>query len=372
MRPFILATGFALGLPQVAAAGLELCNATDVTQSIAIGYKSGDIWVSEGWWNAEPGTCVQPVSGNLKNRYYYLLALAEGHDFQSENYSFCIQSEEFTIEGDEDCEGRGYIKRQFLEIDTGETATHFTKAITNRMSPVSETEPASQKQGDSSGKGGLGSAQDEAQADPAPVAGGVTIEDGVIRTGMAPIDGAEPFAKIGHFQTCETMDGQLTCSFHAEGWKFFAYEGGPTPTAMLEALAGLDTGTPIEVTGDILYYGDITAEVAVREVRPMPGSDPYGAMLANLQGAWVSLDDPASGLTITGLEMEETLGEEGYGVRFLQLADTCDIANGAGPVLVRTNPEDQEPQCYMVARADGQNLDLIYFASGNTLRFTRP
>ncbi len=70
--------------------------------------------------------------------------------------------------------------------------------------------------------------------------------------------------------------------------------------------------------------------------------------------------------------MEEAYGEQHLGMQFLQLADTCDVANGAGPVLIKTNPEEQEPQCYMVARADGQNLDLIYFARGNTLRYKRP
>ena len=189
---------------------------------------------------------------------------------------------------------------------------------------------------------------------------------------MGPVENAEAFTKQGHFQSCEDFEGQLSCGFHVEGWKFYVYDGGPTPRAVLDALQNYQTGTPVSLTGDILYYGDITAEIAVREVTPMPGGDPFGEMMANLQGSWVSLDDPASGMTVSGLEMEVAHGEQALGVRFLRLAETCDAANGAGPVLIQTNPEDQEPQCYMVARADGDNLDLIYFARGNTLRYKRP
>ena len=143
-------------------AGFEVCNATDVRQSIAVGYKANEIWVSEGWWNAEPGACVLVLSGNLKNRYYYVKALADGHEFKAEDYSFCITQEEFTIEGDEDCEGRGYVKSYFIEVDTGETATHFTKAITKRMSVAMEsagdgggaTPEPEQNTGKTSGKAG--------------------------------------------------------------------------------------------------------------------------------------------------------------------------------------------------------------------------
>lgn len=362
-----LACAWAFTVPQIAAAGLEVCNATDVTQSIAIGYKSGEIWISEGWWNADPGKCVQPVTGNLKNRYYYVRALADGYEFQAEDYSFCVTQKEFTIEGDTECEARGYTKSQFIEIDTGETATHYTKAITSRLSiPSESTDPV--QEGKLSGGKGNGKPEVEAAA----LQNGISHSGGAISSGLSPAENAEPFTKVGHFQNCGSEEGQYMCTFHMEGWKFYAYDGGPTPRAMLDALAGLETGTPVELTGDILYYGDITAEIAAREVRPLPGSDPHGDMLANLQGEWVSLEDPASKMTVSGLEMDEAYGDDGIGVRFLQLADSCDASGGSGPVLIQTNPEDQEPQCYLVARADGANLDLIYFARGNTLRYGRP
>lgn len=366
--------------PQVSAAGLEVCNATKVEQSIAIGYKANDIWISEGWWNAAAGACVQPVGGDLANRYYYLLALADGYEFQADDYSFCVIQQEFTIEGDSECVARGYIKGYFIEVDTGETATHFTKAITAKMSvaiaaPDSGSLRPKTPDGKAVGKSQSNVASDvlpEADTEAVPDASRIAFSGGPILSGLAPTEGAEAFSKIGHFQACETQDEQYACSFHVEGWKFYAYGDGLTPRAMLSALAGLEAGTPVRLTGDILYYGDITTEIVARAVEPVPGSDPHGAMRANMQGDWVSLDDPAAKMRVTGMESAESYGDMPLALQFLQLADSCDASGGSGPVLIQTNPEDQEPQCYLVARADGTRLELIYLARGNTLRYQRP
>lgn len=51
----IAAVSTLLLLPLPALAGLEFCNNSDETVSIAIGCFDGGTWASEGWWPAEPG-----------------------------------------------------------------------------------------------------------------------------------------------------------------------------------------------------------------------------------------------------------------------------------------------------------------------------
>ena len=103
-----------------ALADLEFCNETGATVSIAIGYKDGDSWTSEGWWNPAPGDCVTPAAGALTHRYYYYRIQSDVDDFPTENYSFCTTPEAFTIVGDENCEQRGFQTSEFTELDTGE------------------------------------------------------------------------------------------------------------------------------------------------------------------------------------------------------------------------------------------------------------
>ncbi|WP_172296922.1 DUF1036 domain-containing protein [Pseudoruegeria sp. HB172150] len=139
---FFLA-GCIVGSAGAAHAGLEICNETDFVQSVSIGYKGDADWVSEGWWNVEPGDCTTVVGGNLQKRYYYYRAEVDGGDFAGENYMFCTTPEEYEILGDSNCESRGYDSESFREIDTGETATDFTYTLVNEDgSPRSSGGPA--------------------------------------------------------------------------------------------------------------------------------------------------------------------------------------------------------------------------------------
>ena len=112
-----------------AQAGLEICNQTSAVQGISIGYKDGETWVSEGWWNIDPGACAIVVGGNLKNRYYYYRAEVNGGPFKGEGYMFCTTPEDYTIVGDNNCSGRGYDREAFSEVDTGTKATDFTLTL---------------------------------------------------------------------------------------------------------------------------------------------------------------------------------------------------------------------------------------------------
>jgi uncharacterized membrane protein len=109
-----------------ARAGLEFCNETRDTQSVSIGYQGDEDWISEGWWNIEPGDCAMALGGDLELQYYYYRAEVDAGDFEGEGYYFCTSPQAYEITGDTDCARRGYDREEFREIDTGPSATHFT------------------------------------------------------------------------------------------------------------------------------------------------------------------------------------------------------------------------------------------------------
>ncbi len=221
-------------LPSAALAGLEICNKSDARQSVSIGYKSGDDWVSEGWWNIEPGDCKEPVKGDLKNRYYYYRSHVNGKAYATGEVTFCTKSDAFTIVGDSDCAARGFEALGFRKLDTGKTAKHFTLSLV----------------GSAKGK-----AADEKQAEPA--------SEPPASSGDAPGTHGEPYSAAAILQGCEN-EGVRQCSFHENGTKFFVYDDGRTPQFVFAAMAALDPGTPISVQGDLVGIFDSTAEVVLR------------------------------------------------------------------------------------------------------------
>jgi uncharacterized membrane protein len=104
-----------------AAADFRLCNNTSSRVGIAIGYKDGDGWTTEGWWNLPARSCETVLKGNLVARYYYVYAIDydRGGEWMGQAY-MCTRDKEFTIRGIGDCLARGYDRSGFFEVDTGE------------------------------------------------------------------------------------------------------------------------------------------------------------------------------------------------------------------------------------------------------------
>ncbi len=110
---------FVLAAP--ARADLRICNKTASRVSVAVGYKDGKGWVTEGWFNAMPGACTVPRPGPLRAKFYYIYAVDGDRGGEwSGHFPMCTQDKMFTINGTEDCEKRGFKKSGFREIDTGE------------------------------------------------------------------------------------------------------------------------------------------------------------------------------------------------------------------------------------------------------------
>lgn len=111
-----------IALPADAAlADLRLCNKTEATVSVAIGYKAKDGWTTEGWWNIPGNKCNTLIPGPLTARYYYLYAVdaRQGGEWGGKAF-LCTRRKMFTILGTEDCVARGYDRTGFFEIDTQE------------------------------------------------------------------------------------------------------------------------------------------------------------------------------------------------------------------------------------------------------------
>ena len=71
---YSLALAALLFAADAALADFRICNRTESRVGVALGYKDGEHWTTEGWWNLPPNTCETLVRGTLIARYYYLYA----------------------------------------------------------------------------------------------------------------------------------------------------------------------------------------------------------------------------------------------------------------------------------------------------------
>lgn len=188
---------------------------------------------------------------------------------------------------------------------------------------------------------------------------------------FAPGTHGEPFTVNAVLQTCESPDAGGFCVFYAEGYRWAAMPETSNP-AVLEQLGKLPLNTPVIVTGDMIGYGDITAEVAVSMIAPgMP--DAWADLRDAMQGSWVSTEDPLSVLNIFGSEEGSEYDGQSLGTAMMTWADACTEGETIGPV-VRTQPMGGDPadgQCYAVLEVTDARMDLSYVGRGNTLSFTR-
>ena len=115
-----LGLGLAAAAPP-AHANLRICNKTAHAVSIALGFFDGREWSSQGWWTVSPSGCNELISGALNARYYYLYAIHQevGGAWDGDR-GFCTVSAQFRIAGRANCQGRGYERSPFFQVDTGQ------------------------------------------------------------------------------------------------------------------------------------------------------------------------------------------------------------------------------------------------------------
>jgi uncharacterized membrane protein len=104
-----------------AFADFKVCNKTTSRVGLSVGYKEGEIWVTEGWWNLLPNACETILRGTLVAKYYYIYGIDYDKGGEWGGRAFmCSRDKEYSIKGIEDCLTRGYDRTGFMEIDTQE------------------------------------------------------------------------------------------------------------------------------------------------------------------------------------------------------------------------------------------------------------
>ncbi len=128
MRTFLAAVAMCLiALP--VQAGFKVCNKTAHEAKVAMGLFDGTVWTSRGWWRIAPEACREILEGPLYARYYYLYASDGGSGGWDGKKGFCVvPGGTFEIKGRRNCEGHGFDRKGFFEIDTGQ-ARDYTQTL---------------------------------------------------------------------------------------------------------------------------------------------------------------------------------------------------------------------------------------------------
>lgn len=130
----LLLLGFLLCVPASAQAAFLFCNHTQWVIEAAFGSREDGVWSSEGWWQIQPGQCARVSNKPLSQRFYFYYARALTVPVKGDNrrtiwsgkYAFCTDNKAFRIEGDNECEVRGYKQQGFQEVDVGLRQKDYT------------------------------------------------------------------------------------------------------------------------------------------------------------------------------------------------------------------------------------------------------
>ncbi len=355
MRTATLAALAALSAT-AAHADLTFCNDGPSERRVAIAYSDNGVWTSEGWWVVPGSACTVVVAGDLTRQHYYFHAPVNGA-FSLGEHSFCVSDKAFTLPGaDGDCAALGAEERRFSHIDTGKTAKDFVFTLAEEAAieaapvqePLAESAPA------------------EPFAAPQDPAAGVAVAS------FAPGTHGEPFTINALTQGCETREEGAFCFFIAEGFRWAATQGGPSNPAVLAQLTAMSVNTPLIVTGDVISYGDITADVVVSRIEPGT-PDAWAGLRDGMQGLWVSVDDPLSVIDIYGSQQTSLYDGEIMEEALMTWADACPGGENIGPVMFTQlmGGDPMDVSCMAILEVTPDRMDLSYVGRGNTLSYTR-
>lgn len=323
-----------LWLAAPAKADLEICNDTESKQSVAVGYKLDGDWVSEGWWALEPGSCVIPIAGELKYRFYYYRAEAAGWDFKHDRISFCTADTLFTVRGDGECEPRGYVKSYFAKVDTGKGTDRFTQLLSDHLTRISG----------------------QAGSDSDTLAG---------TWGM-------PFTGDANFHGCTPLfdRAQRVCSFVGGGRKFNVSDDGRTGKALFATLETMTPGEPVQLEGDWSARFESTVELVLRRVSPRPANS-EDEILFKLAGRWYSVADANDQFTVFGSGRQNTYDGSQTSMEYLSVMQHCGEFLTEGPYLYAWDSQGGTGLCYVVHELTHNELVLTYLPRGTQLHYRK-
>lgn len=178
----------ALATASPALAGLDFCNDTGETATVAIGYEGQGGWTSEGWWTVGPDECTTAIGADLPRRYYYWRATTPDGAFATEDFYFCTSEQVFTIVGDTECSARGYAREAFTEVDVGNAVDY-----TVRLTPVDAPRPrgarkSAEPDGGEAAPEGVTSQTDDADSSANALSNATTDSTADTASGLKPND----------------------------------------------------------------------------------------------------------------------------------------------------------------------------------------
>lgn len=117
-----------------AQAAFLFCNRTQQTIEAAFAYRDSNEWISEGWWQLQPGLCAKVLGKPLNQRFYFyygrVLSVPKAGEkpptVWAGKYALCVDNKAFRIKGDNNCEGRGFRTLYFQQADVGQNQRDYT------------------------------------------------------------------------------------------------------------------------------------------------------------------------------------------------------------------------------------------------------
>ena len=130
----LLIFGLCLIYSKPSYAAFLFCNKTQTVIEAAFGYREQLDWVSEGWWQLQPGLCARVYGKPLKQRFYFYYARALAQPKPGERppiiwsgkYALCADNKAFKVVGDQECETRGFRTLYFQQADIGQNQRDYT------------------------------------------------------------------------------------------------------------------------------------------------------------------------------------------------------------------------------------------------------
>lgn len=114
-----------------ALAEFTVCNKASVAAKVALGAFNGTEWESRGWWTIPSRKCETLISGRLNARFYYLYGTDDESGTWSGSTFFCtLPQPDFRITGRGNCAPRGYDRKGFFAIDTG-NSPNWKQSLSN-------------------------------------------------------------------------------------------------------------------------------------------------------------------------------------------------------------------------------------------------
>ena len=110
-----------------AQASFTVCNKGSHAAKVSLGRFNGRDWESDGWWTVKAKSCANLLIGPLDARYYYLYANDGRLGSWDGSFGFCVTSGKFSIVGRAGCAARGYERKGFFQVDTGDAPDYTHK-----------------------------------------------------------------------------------------------------------------------------------------------------------------------------------------------------------------------------------------------------